>query len=203
MYMYVCHVHAWCPSEVGRGHRIPWKWRYNGCEPQWRVLGTEPWSSAGATIDFSYGGISTVPLFIFKDRVSHWTYSSPIIEMNDCPVSTSLDLGMQVCVCVTMPGFFMWMLKVELKSSGFQDRHFTNWAICPAPLKWFAYAHTPLLIITSVRTAIFFAETVSLLLSLFICFPSVIVVLPQSCRSGPFKAQPLNSGQMHILTCLG
>jgi hypothetical protein len=76
--MYVCIPLArLVSSEVRRQQGIPWNWSYNGLWATMWVLGTKPWSSVGATVDFTCWGISTAPpliyLFIFKDRVSRWT----------------------------------------------------------------------------------------------------------------------------------
>lgn len=48
----------------------------------------------------------------------------------DTPVSISLVSGLQGYI--TMPSFFIWILKIAFRSSCLNSKHFANWVIFPA-----------------------------------------------------------------------
>lgn len=77
--------------------------------------------------------LNHLPLYFFWDKVSLWTWSSPI--QLDCLSSKSQassclcfpGLGLQRCT--TVPGFLHGCSDSEPKSSSLYNKYFTNWAI--------------------------------------------------------------------------
>ena len=80
---------------------------------------------------------SVVILCLLRQDLSHWwgTYwlssSSQFVSPRNSPVFTSMVPESQVHN--TTPDFVMWVLGIDLIFSWLHDKHFSNWAICPAP----------------------------------------------------------------------